>query len=49
MKSIEVIMGVLKKRYPHDFIRDLRVNDDETVTFKVVRRDDTWREITESV
>lgn len=49
MKSVKTIMGILKKRYPHDFIRDLRVNDDETVTYKIVRRDDTWREITESV
>jgi hypothetical protein len=49
MKSIKTILRILKKRYPQDFIRDVRINDDETVTFKVVRRDDTWREITEQV
>jgi hypothetical protein len=47
MKNLTQIMRVLKKRYPHDIIRDLRVNDDDTITYKVVRKDDTWREITE--
>jgi hypothetical protein len=48
-KSIKTIIAGLKKRFRGDFIRDLRVNDDATVTFKVVRKDDTWREITEKV
>jgi hypothetical protein len=48
-KSLKTIIRGLKKRFPDDFIRDLQVNDDETITFKVVRKDDTWREITERV
>jgi len=47
MKSMKQIIAGLKKRYRGDFIRDLRVNDDDTITYKVVRKDDTWREITE--
>ena len=47
MKSLKQIIASLKKRYRGDFIRDLRVNDDDTITYKVVRKDDTWREITE--
>jgi len=46
-KSIAQITAGRKKRFRGDFIRDLRINDDETITFKVVRKDDTWREITE--
>jgi hypothetical protein len=47
MKTLTQIIAGLKKRYRGDFIRDLRVNDDGTITYKVVRKDDTWREITE--
>jgi len=47
MKSLKQITAGLKKRFRGDLIRDLRVNDDGTITFKVVRKDDTWREITE--
>ena len=49
MKNLNAIIAGLKKRYRGDFIRDVRINDDRTVTFKVVRKDDTWREITERV
>jgi len=49
MKNLTEIIAGLKKRFRGDFIRDVRINDDETVTFKVVRKDDTWREITEKV
>jgi hypothetical protein len=48
-KSLKTIIAGLKKRFRGDFIRDVRINDDETITFKVVRKDDTWREITERV
>jgi hypothetical protein len=47
MKSLKEITAGLKKRFRGDFIRDVRINDDGTITFKVVRKDDTWREITE--
>ena len=47
MKTMKTIIAGLKKRYRSDFIRDVRINDDGTVTYKVVRKDDTWREITE--
>jgi hypothetical protein len=47
MKTMKTIIAGLKKRYRGDFIRDVRINDDGTVTYKVVRKDDTWREITE--
>jgi len=47
MKNLKEITAGLKKRFRGDFIRDLRVNDDGTITFKVVRKDNTWREITE--
>lgn len=47
MKNLKEITAGLKKRYRGEFIRDVRINDDKTITFKVVRKDDTWREITE--
>lgn len=47
MKTMKQITADLKRRYRGEFIRDLRVNDDKTITYKVVRKDDTWREITE--
>ena len=47
MKNMAQIIVGLKKRYRGDFIRDVRVNDDGTITYKVVRKDDTWYEITE--
>jgi hypothetical protein len=47
VKSIAQITAGLKKRYRGDLIRDVRINDDGTITYKVVRKDDTWREITE--
>jgi len=47
MKTMKTIIAGLKKRFRGDFIRDVRINDDGTITFKVVRKDDTWREITE--
>lgn len=46
-KSLTQIIAGLKKRYRGDLIRDVRINDDGTITYKVVRKDDTWREITE--
>ena len=47
MKTMKTIIAGLKKRFRGDFIRDVRINDDGTITYKVVRKDDTWREITE--
>jgi hypothetical protein len=46
-KDLKTIIAGLKKRYRGDFIRDVRLNEDGTITYKVVRKDDTWREITE--
>jgi hypothetical protein len=47
VKSLTQIIEGLKKRYRGDLIRDVRINDDDTITYKVVRKDDTWYEITE--
>lgn len=49
MSNLKTIIRILSKMYPGEFIRDVRFNDDETVTFKAVRKDDTWRELTEKV
>ncbi len=46
-KDLKTIIADLTKRYRGDFIRDVRLNEDGTITYKVVRKDDTWREITE--
>lgn len=45
--SLTQIIAGLKKRFRGDLIRDVRINDDDTITYKVVRKDDTWYEITE--
>ena len=46
MSNLKAIIKILSKQYPGELIRDVRINIDNTITFKAVRKDDTWREIT---
>lgn len=47
--QLKQIINKLKKKYPKQLVRDVSITDGNTVTFKLINKDDTWRQVQETI
>lgn len=47
--QLKQIINKLKKKYPKQLVRDVSITATNTVTFKLINKDDTWRQVEETI